>query len=400
MTLRPFFVPLLLAFAAADCGRTTPPAPPAAGAATSRKTEVVLTPADQANGQIETRPAAVSHEPPILRVAGRIVRADDRTWRVGVRAQGIVDRVPVEPGEMVKAGQVLATYHADEAREARAQYLQARSDLHRAEAAAALAERNADRMKTLLSLKAASVQQTEQAQQDALAAQAALRDVQIEVDRARTWLEHDLHVPADLPAGADPEAANEVPIIAPGTGYIIEKNVTPGRTVDPAADAFVIADLSTVWMIAPVRPSEVTGLQVGQPVTVALPGGPASRFAGTITNLGQEIDPTTRRLPIRITLANPNRVLRPEMLATAELPIGPPAPRLLVPSDAVQQVNGQDVVFVRSAPDRFELRPIHAGQIADGQVTVVEGLKEGEQVVVRGSFVLKSQLLRASLEGE
>jgi cobalt-zinc-cadmium efflux system membrane fusion protein len=92
--------------------------------------------------------------------------------------------------------------------------------------------------------------------------------------------------------------------------------------------------------------------------------------------------------------------LKPEMLASAEIPVGKHEPTLLVPSDAIQQINGQDVVFVRTAADRFAIRPVRVGETAGGRTPVIEGLKPGEQVVVRGSFVLKSQALRSSMENQ
>ena len=75
-------------------------------------------------------------------------------------------------------------------------------------------------------------------------------------------------------------------------------------------------------------------------------------------------------------------------------------PALLVPSDAVQQVNGQDVVFVRTAPDRFAVRPVRVGETSGGKTPILEGIKAGDQVAIRGSFILKSQLLKSTLESE
>jgi cobalt-zinc-cadmium efflux system membrane fusion protein len=88
------------------------------------------------------------------------------------------------------------------------------------------------------------------------------------------------------------------------------------------------------------------------------------------------------------------------MLANAEIPTGPRKPVIQVPSDAVQQVNGQDAVFVRTGTDRFSVRFVRVGETGGGKTPVLEGLKPGEKVVVRVSFILKSQLLRLSMEGE
>ena len=153
-------------------------------------------------------------------------------------------------------------------------------------------------------------------------------------------------------------------------------------------------------MLASVRQDNLGELRVGQPVTVTLPGLDAERFSGKITNLGQELDPKTRAMQVRIVLNNPGQHLRPEMLANAEIPVGRTRAVLTIPSDAVQQINGQDIVFVRTAPDRFTVRPVHVGTTSDNRTPVIEGLKAGEQVVVKGSFVLKSHLLRSTMEAD
>jgi cobalt-zinc-cadmium efflux system membrane fusion protein len=285
-------------------------------------------------------------------------------------------------------------------RDSRAQYRSTLAELDRAKAAAAQAARNRDRAQRLLELKAGSAQQVEMAQQDVVTAQAAVKKAEIEVDRGRDLLEDDLRVPADPPANRTDETEDEVPILAPADGYILERNVTPGKTVELSAVTFVIGDLSKIWMLASVRQEDLGKLREGQSALVSLLGQDDVRIPGKITNLGQEFDANTRVMQVRIELANAKGRLRPEMLANAEIPIGGGKPVLRVPSDAVQQVNGQDVVFVRTAPDRFGVRPVRVGETADGKTPVFEGIKAGDEVAVRGSFILKSQLLKATLESE
>jgi cobalt-zinc-cadmium efflux system membrane fusion protein len=368
--------------------------------AKASKEEVILSPAQQSEAMIETQPAALSQQPDMLSVKGRVALADDRTWRVGVRTVGSVVAVYAGLGDYIRKGQVLARYHADEVRDSRAQYRAAVSELERAKTGALQAQRNRDRAQRLLDLKAGSLQQVEQAQQDLVTAQAAIRKFQIEVERGRDLLEDDLRVPADPPPNRKNETEDEVPIIAPADGYIIEKNVTPGKTVELSTVTFVIGDLSKVWMLASVRQEDLNKLRVGQAAFVTLPGLDAARFPGRITNLGQQFDPSTRVMQVRIELNNPNNRLRPEMLANAEIPVGARKPALLVPSGALQQVDGQDVVFVRTAPDRFAVRPVRIGETSGGKTPVFEGVQPGDQVATRGTFILKSQLLKSSLESD
>ena len=380
---------------------STPAAGPAGAKAPEAKVpkdQIVLSAAEQTTGQIETQPAQITNVLPLLRVSGRIARADDHTWRVGVRTDGLVRLVLVNVGDVVRKDQIIARYHADEVREERAKYRNAMSERQRLDAAATLAKRNYGRMQLLFELKAASVLQVEQAQQDLVAAEAAARNGQTEVERTTDVLEDDLRVPLEPKSGD--ENADLVPIFAPAAGYVLEKNITPGRTIAPGQDAFVIGDLSQVWMLASVRQEILGQLRVGQSATVMVAGVGDESVSGRITNLGQELDPTTRVMQVRIVLNNARQRLRPEMLANADIPVGQSRSVLSVSSDAVQQVNGQDVVFVRTAPDRFTVRPVRVGATTNARTPVIEGLKAGEQVVVRGSFTLKSHLLRSSMESE
>lgn len=387
--------------ASACGGGTAPPvekSPEKAAEAKVSKDQIVLSAEEQKTGNIETKPVETSQAPTLLRVSGKIARAADRTWRVGVRTNGLLRSVSVNLGDSVRKDQVLARFHADEVREERAKYRTAVAELERLQAAATLAKRNYDRAQSLLELKAASAQQADQARQDLVAAEAAVKNAHTEVERTTDVLEDDLRVPVQPKAGD--EQADLVPILAPAAGYVLEKNITPGQTIAPGQDAFVIGDLSEVWMLASVKQDNLGQLRVGQPATVTLPGLADERFVGKITNLGQELDPVTRVMQVRIVLSNSGQRLRPEMLANADIPIGEASSVLTVASDAVQQINGQDVVFVRTAPDRFVMRPVRVGSTAGGRTPILEGLKAGEQVVVRGSFTLKSHLLKSTMEAE
>jgi membrane fusion protein, heavy metal efflux system len=361
--------------------------------------EIVLPVAEQ-QGAIATTTLAVQEEPDMLRFPGKIVLPDNESWQVGVLTTGRIERVYANLGDYVHKGQVLARMHSHDVHEARAAYAMAVAEKSRLQSAESLAQINFDRMQRLYALRAASVEQTEQARQELVNAKTALENGQTDVVRSKTHLEENLGISADLPANANDETAELIPIVAPASGYVLQKNVTPGTTVAPATDLFVLGDPKHLWMLASVGQEFLTQLKIGQSAWVTLPGVAGHRFAGRISNLGQEFDPTTRRLQVRIDIEHTGGILRPEMLATAEIAAGETHRLIVVAPEAVQQVNGQDVVFVRSAADRFTPRPVRLGSGVNGKVALAEGVHPGEEVVTQGSFLLKSQLLKASMQGD
>lgn len=382
-------------------GTSTSKAAEAAPQAPEKGTDEILLPvSEQAANQIVTETAGATQEPELLRVPGRITLSDKGTWHVGVMTEGRVEQVLAGLGDYVKEGQVLARMHSHEVHDSRAAYFTSVSELTRFHAAAQLAKRNFERMQRLRELKAASQEQAELARQELTNAEAALRNGEIAVQRSRQHLEENLGVPAEIPSGHPSEQYNLVPIRAPASGYILAKNVTPGTVVQPSTEVFTIGDTGRLWMVASIRQELLGKLRVGQKATVTVAAFPQLRFQGPITNLGQQIDPVTRLLNVRIELGNPDGRLRPEMLANAEIPVGDPAPMILVPVDALQQVNEQNVIFVQTGGDRFRVVAVRAGDSVNGRARVLEGLKGGERIVTHGSFILKSQLLKTVLQGE
>ena len=361
--------------------------------------EIVLPVAEQ-QGAIATTTLAVQQEADVLRFPGKIVLPDNESWQVGVLTTGRIERVYANLGDYVHKGQVLARMHSHDVHEARAAYGMAVAEKSRLQSAESLAQINSDRMQRLYALRAASVEQTEQARQELVNAKTAFENGQTDVVRSKTHLEENLGIPADLPANANDETAELIPIVAPASGYVLQKNVTPGTTVAPATDLFVLGDPKRLWMLASVGQELLTQLKVGQSAWVTLPGVTGQRFAGRISNLGQAFDPTTRRLQVRIDIEHTEGILRPEMLATAEIAAGETRQAILIAPEAVQQVNGQDVVFVQRAADRFTPRPVRLGSGVNGKVALAEGVHPGEEVVTQGSFLLKSQLLKASMQGD
>jgi len=358
--------------------------------------EVTLTAQAQAEQKIEVAAVELGTAVVSQRAKGHIALPDNATWRVGVLAEGRVEKVYFNLGDFVEKGQVLARMHSHDVHEVRAAYANAVAEHTRLQSAEALAEKNYDRSQRLYTLKAESVSQVETAKQELVNAQSATREAGNDVHREQSHMEEILGIKADA-AGNDSEDADLIPIKAPASGRILQKNVTPGSTISTSTDAFVIGDLSRLWMLASVDAATLSKLHLGQTATVTIPDLPDATFIGKITNLGQELDPVTRLMQVRVEIRNPDNRLRPEMLASAEFAAGAGIPAVLVPQEAIQQVNGQDVVFVRLAADRFKVQTVQTGENVRSNVRILEGLKPGEQVITHGSFIAKSQLLKSTI---
>jgi membrane fusion protein, heavy metal efflux system len=358
--------------------------------------ELTLSSQAQSEEKIKVAPVELGTAVVVQRARGHITLPDNATWRVGVVSEGRVEQVYFNLGDAVKKGQVLARIHSHDVHDIRAEYSNAVAERARLQAAEALAQKNYDRSQRLYALKAESVSQVETAKQELVNAQSATREADTIVLREETHLTEILGVQADVLVD-NSDDADLIPVKAPAGGRILQKNVTPGSTISPSTDAFVIGDLSRLWMLASVDAATLPKLHLGQTAMVTLPDVPEATYAGRITNLGQEFDPVTRLMQVRIEIQNPDDRLRPEMLAAAEFATGAGIRAVLVPQEAIQQVNGQDVVFVRMAADRFKVQTVQTGENMRGKVRILQGLKPGEQVITHGSFIAKSQLLKSTI---
>jgi cobalt-zinc-cadmium efflux system membrane fusion protein len=142
-------------------------------------------------------------------------------------------------------------------------------------------------------------------------------------------------------------------------------------------------------------------VKTGRAIELRVAAYPDSTFSGKITFVGDTINPKTRRVTVRCQVPNEKGRLKPEMYAQVTLAAGEPHDVLVVPSAAVQEIDGKPVLFVRTAAGSFERRDVTAGGTREGWVEVRRGVKEGDIVATTGSFLLKSELLKSSMaEGE
>lgn len=320
-----------------------------------------------------------------------------RTARIGSQIEGKVLEVFVEIGDRVAAGKELAHMISPVVHDAWAAYRKAVAERRRTQNELTLAVQNEARAKRLFADKAVAELDVQRASANRVAAEEALNIINTEIRRAEEELEHLGVTNAEDPSG---ETGEQVPVRSPLGGVVLEKLITEGGAATPGTPLFVVSDLSTLWAMAEVDETALSKIRAGAPVEVVVTAYPGDRFQGTIAWVADVVNPKTRRVMVRCVVPNKDGRLKPDMYATVSLGEGASRAIVVVPGGAVQDIDGRPVVFVQTAPGRFEVRAVTVGAEADGRVEIRTGLQAGEHVVTQGSFLLKSELLKSQTAGD
>ena len=194
------------------------------------------------------------------------------------------------------------------------------------------------------------------------------------------------------------QAAETVTFRSPATGVIVEKAALRGTRVMAGQMLYRLADLSTVWVEAEVYETDLAMVRTGMRASIAFAGYPDRTFAGRIDYIYPLVTQDTRTVRVRIVLRNPGGLLRPNMLATVTLQT-PESHALTVPADAVVDTGTQQLVFVADGAGRFTPREVRVGRRTAGQVELLSGVTDGDQVAASATFFLDSESqLRGALQ--
>lgn len=187
-----------------------------------------------------------------------------------------------------------------------------------------------------------------------------------------------------------------VTVAAPRSGVLLELGVREGMTVMPGQTLARINGIDNVWLEAEVPEAQVAGLSVGQPVSATFTAWPGRHWTGRISALLPALERDVRTLRVRTEWANPDGQLRPGMYARIALQKAAGPERLLIPTEAVIATGKRNVVIVAEGAGRFRPADVIVGGEGDGRVEILDGLQQGDQVVVSGQFLIDSE---ASLKG-
>ena len=267
------------------------------------------------------------------------------------KASNVITSIGCEEGALVRRGDVLVELDAAEARAALA------------EAEAALAESVSQyaRSRELHQSQVISIAQLEQI------------EAQLNANRARV-------------AAAEARLADTV-IRAPFDGHTGFRHVSVGSFVSPGTVITTLDDTSRIKLDFTISETYLYLLRLGLPITANASGLPGRSFDGEVTRIDSRVDPVTRSIAVRAELPNPEGLLRPGMFMTVTLQ-GDVTPTLVVPEEAIVPEQGRVYVFAVRG-ERAERREVRIGKRRPGEVEIVDGLAEGEIVVVEGTQNLR-----------
>lgn len=314
----------------------------------------------------------------------------DRVSKVSSRVTGKITRLMASQGDRVKAGQALAYIDTVELDQAWSEYVKAKSRRE-------LALSNLKREETLFEKKVSP-------EKDVLKARQELSEVEADLALSKEkfrLLGIDL-LQMELGRNGGKNEHPFIPISSAIDGVVIEKSVTQGEVVSSERVLFTVADLSTLWVLIHLYEKDVPRLKAGMAVKVSVTAFPDRDFRGAISYIGDVVDEKMRTVNARVTVNNTNGLLKAGMFATVLIDTKTAeVEKVLVVSEGAVLIEGSTrYVFVQVGPDRFKKRDITIGRTFSKRMEVTAGLKEGDPVVIKGAFTLKSELKKEELAEE
>jgi len=326
--------------------------------------------------RVTTRPVESRTGGDMVTLLGELA-VDQRAYaEVSTPVAARVTRLLVNAGEKVGAGDTLAELTSPDLGRERAAYLSASARLTLAEAAL-------ERKRGLAAEKIVPLREVQEAESAVGEARAAVRATRAEIAA------FGVEPPTD---DGDAATSSVFVLRSPVGGSVIERTALVGQMLDPAAPAFRIGNLATLWLTVHAFERDAVRIQQGVTARLSFPALPGQDFEGTVTSVGQHVERESRTVPVRIDVGNKDSVLRPGMSASATLPVGETGAAILtVPVASVQRVRNEWCVFLPKDANHFEIRRIGRGRDLGSEVEVLSGLSAGETIVVDGAFLLKAQ---------
>jgi cobalt-zinc-cadmium efflux system membrane fusion protein len=322
-----------------------------------------------------------------LTASAKLITNQDYEAQVSSLVQGRVHEVYVKEGDYIKEGQTLMHVEGLEIGEIKAVYLQAKAMLDFTKAAY-------ERQQTLLEQKVGSQKTFLEAKAEY---EKALAEYNAEDKKIHSiGLEHK-----DIETNADSEHISGVlPIKAPISGIVVERNVVIGQLVEANTTAFKIMNISNLWAEGQIYEKDITKISGRPKVEFTTSAYPNEKFKGVVILIGQTIDEHSRTIKVRASLQNTSNKLKPNMFGELLIPISNNTKGIVIPTDAMVKEGNESYVFIVENDSTFSRRNVEVGIEFAGMREILSGLNKGEKIVTKGVFFLKSELLKETFGEE
>ena len=304
----------------------------------------------------------------LVRASGRIEPDERRVYAISPKFEGYVERLHVNvTGQAVAKGQALFEVYSPELVSAQREY--------------AIAVQGVSTLKDADSQAQMGMQQ--------------LADASLA--RLRNWDISEAQIKALTETGA---TTRTLSLRSPVSGIVMEKKALQGMRFMPGEALYQIADLSSVWVIADVFEQDIALVKNGAKATVNINAYPGKTFTGRVAYVYPTLTAETRTVPVRVELANPGGLLKPGMFAQVELPVDAKGQVVTVPVSAVIDSGTRQIVLIDQGAGRYASREVKLGARSDTYVEVLDGVDDGEPVVVAANFLIDAESnLQAALGG-
>lgn len=309
----------------------------------------------------------------------------NRIAHVSPRISGRVVDVKAVLGDSVQKGQILAELDSIELGQTKAEYLTSKANLE-------VASANYSRESRLYKKQITSEKDYLFGKAEYLQAESALNKA---VETLRLLGLSDGEIKS-LKWGNNDQPSSIFPLKAPFTGTVVEQHIVLGEFIKPEERPYTIADLSHLWIQLDVLEKDLKWVNDNKEVNIKVNAYPDGIFEGKVTYVSDILDESTRTAKARVEILNPDGKLKPGMFASATLTIPSQDSKeyVVIPSAAIQQLEGKTVVFVQENENSFEMKEVIIGNQTGDLVQVLKGIDPGERVVTEGGFYLKSTLLK------
>ena len=328
--------------------------------------------------EIETIKASLKPIRAHLAAMGKVLAHQYRKAIVSYAFPARVAQIHVRTGDWVNSGKKLVTLQSEEVGNAKSEFYKAKADHE-------LAKVNFEREKSLFDRGVG-------AKKNFFTSEAGLKVAEANLDAA----EKKLHVLGFSEEQVKTISENHqinpiITLFAPIFGKVIENKAVLGALIDQETEILTIMDPTLLWIDAEIYEKDIAKIRIGQEVEASVPAYPEEKFKGKITYISDVLKEETRTITVRTEIENKSYKLKPGMFADIKIFFNQQSKVLVLPKEAILDDKDEKIVFIKKEGKYMPLVVIIGAQ-EKGHVEIIRGIKEGDEVVTKGNFQLKSKL--------